>query len=125
MPSVANAPKALSRSYSQAMSSIRKPRSLGSFSSVISLMAPTLSLPTSSPWVGGWCTATPNRGVTSLVSLPSSFNHSLLLRANSTDAGSLNRITYPFSVVPIPVTCAFWVDAAFSSAVLMCVFAVG
>jgi hypothetical protein len=46
----------------------------------------------------------PNRGLTSSVSLPSSRSHSLFSRAASADAVSLNLITYPVFVVPIPAT---------------------
>jgi hypothetical protein len=86
---------------------------------VIFLIAAILSLLRSNPYVGIWCTATPKRGFTSLVSLPSSFNYSVLLRAVSANSESLNRITYPVFVVPIPATYISWVDRVFSSAVLM------
>jgi hypothetical protein len=50
--------------------------------------------------VGVRWTATPNRDLTSLVSLPSSLSYSVLLWAVSADLGSLKRITYPVLAVP-------------------------
>ena len=75
------------------------------------------------------CTATPNRGIANLVSLPNSFNHSLLLRITSADVASLNRIAYPVFVVPMPATLASWAVAVVLSRfsvgsihVALCVF---
>jgi hypothetical protein len=50
------------------------------------------------------CTTTPNRALTSFVLFPSSFSHSMLLRAASADSVSLNRMTYPVLVVLTPAT---------------------
>lgn len=110
MPIEVNIPNSLSLFFSQATSSVRKPRLGRSFSSVNFFMTSAFSLSRPKPWVGIWWTVTPNRGFTSLVSLPDSANHSALLRAASTDAWSLIRITYPVLVVPISATCTSSVD---------------
>jgi hypothetical protein len=92
---------------------------------IIGAMLARLPISRSNPCVGTWCAATTNRGLTSLVSLPNSRCPSVLLRALSADKESLNRITYPVLVVPIPATCTSWLDGAHDNAVPMWVFAAG
>ncbi|CAG7949849.1 unnamed protein product [Penicillium salamii] len=93
MPSDANFPNILSFFLSQATSSIWKPCPVRPFSSMIFSMAWVFALSKLKCSVGVRCTTMPNRGFTIFVLFPSSFNHSVLLRASSADSVSLNRIT--------------------------------
>lgn len=118
IPSDANFPNTLSF-LSHATSSIRKPCPPRSFSSMIFSIVCAFAFSKSKSSIGVRCTTTPNCGFTSFVLFPSSFNHSVLLRAASADAQLLNRMTYPVLVVPILATLASCVDGAFNSAVRM------
>jgi hypothetical protein len=65
----------------------------------------------------------PNRGFTSLVSLPNSSSHSVLFRAVSAEYVSLNLITYPVFVAPTPATWTSLVLSVFIRAALICALA--
>ena len=117
MPREANFPSALSFFLSQATSSIRSPGSFRSFSFMIFSIACAFAFSRSKSSVGVRCTTTSNLALTSFVLFPSSCSHSMLLRAASADAVSLNRMTYPVLVVPTPATWASCVDAVFDNAV--------
>lgn len=86
IPNDANFPSTLSLCFNQANSSMRKPRSAKLFSSMIFSIAWALAVSKSNSSVGVRCTTTPNRGFTSFVLFPSSFSHSVLLRAASVDS---------------------------------------
>ena len=83
IPIDADLPRGLSFFFSHAMSSISNPFSMRSFSSKIFRIPCVFPLSRSKSSVGTRCTTIPNRGFTSLVSLPSSSSHVVLLRAVS------------------------------------------
>ena len=85
IPIDADLPRGLSFFFSHAMSSISTPFSVRSFSSKIFWIPRVFPLSRSKSSVGTRCTTIPNRGFTSLVSLPSSSSHVVLLRAVSAD----------------------------------------
>ena len=113
-------PRGLSFFFSHVMSSISNPFSMRSFSSKIFWIPCVFPLSRLKSSVGTWCTMIPNWGFTSLVSLPSSSSHVVLLCAVSADWASLNWITYPVFVVLTPATLASLVRSVFDRAVLMC-----
>lgn len=110
--------------FSHAISSIRTPRSIKSLSFMTFSTACVFVFSRSKSSVEVRCTTTLNRASTSSVLLPSSFGHSVLLRAASADSVSLNRITYPVLVVLTAATWASCVVGAFDSAVRIWMFAV-